>query len=757
MITASSLFLENLKKRLPNFEQQTDKARLEAFLAAYPGEYCGFGADGTLAHSPNFPRLLGLEVIRHFTDVQNALTLADSAALENAVLRLDQTPSFALKVQTHDDGRYLRLSGSKGAALNGEQSYVILWVEDITAEEKIIYTERTQLSDAERNLSLYRFAFDALEDLIWIRNIHGKITWHNKAAAALLIDSHELGFSKKPGQKNLQDLELETLSIGQVVEDDRNCIIGGERRSYHITLTPLPQFDMVIGRARDMTMEDMKARDAARNTAANHELLENLHTAIAIFAADQKLEFFNTTYSQLWQLDDQWLNTRPKLGDILERLREQRKLPEQADFKRYKQSWLDQFTTLIKPHEDMIYLPDGTSLRALVMPHPLGGLMMLFEDVTSRLALESSYNTLVAVQKETLDNLAEGVAAFGGDGRLKLYNPAFARLWTLNPEDLDGEPHVTRLIERMKNHFGSEDWSMARENLLAQALDRSPRDGQIIRKDNSVLEFAAVPLPDGGMLITHIDITDSIRVENALREKTAALETAERLKLDFLANVSYQLRTPLNAIIGFTEILHHEYFGPLTSKQKEYTQGLSEAGERLMTLINDILDLSTIEAGYLALEKTDIEVYHLLKGLYDLTIEWARRGRVEMKLECPNPCGKIHADERRMKQILLNLIRNAIDFTPAGGVITLKASQEENEMILTVADTGPGISPEDQERIFRPFEKTNESRDNGDGNGRGGAGLGLTLVRTITELHGGRLTLDSQPAQGSRFSIHLPL
>jgi signal transduction histidine kinase len=757
VITNTSLFFENLKRRLPSTDAQSDKARLEAFLAAYPGEYCGFGDDGTLAFSPNFPQLFGRDTIRHLTDVQNALTLADAAALEHAILRLDYNQPFTLKVQTQDTQAYLRLSGSKGVASDGRQAYLILWAENITADEKIILEERHQLSEAERKTTLLHCAFDALDDAVWMRNIRGKVTWRNAVAQKLLTENDDMGFSKKPGQKNIAEIESECLSTGLTRDDERNIIVNGERKTFRVSITPLPQFDIVISRARDVTADDIKNRNTERNLAANRELLENLHTAIAIFGADQKLEFFNTAYAQLWHLDDQWLNTRPKLGDILERLREQRRLPEQADFKRYKQSWLDQFTTLLKPHEDMIYLPDGASLRSLVMPHPLGGLMMLFEDVTSRLALESSYNTLVAVQKETLDNLAEGVAAFGGDGRLKLYNPAFARLWTLNPEDVDGEPHITRVVERMKIHFAPEEWSSARENLLAQALERSPRDGQIIRKDQSVLEFAAVPLPDGGMLVTHIDITDSIRVENALREKTTALETAERLKLDFLANVSYQLRTPLNAIIGFTDILHNEYFGTLTPKQKEYTQGLSEAGARLMTLINDILDLSTIEAGYLALEKTEIEVYDLLKGLHDLTLEWARRGRVEMKLACANPCGILHADERRMKQILLNLIRNAIDFTPAGGTITLQAEKTAHEIVLSVADTGPGIAIEDQERIFRPFEKTNEARDDGDGNGRGGAGLGLTLVRTITELHGGRLTLESIKGQGSKFSIHLPI
>ena len=484
--------------------------------------------------------------------------------------------------------------------------------------------------------------------------------------------------------------------------------------------------------------------------------MEHLRTAIALFDTNQRLQFYNASYAQLWQLEDSYLNAKPKLGEILEKLRENRRLPEQSDFRRYKQGWLDMFTGLIGSHEDMMYLPDGTALRHLIVAHPTGGLMMMFEDVTSRLQLETSYNTLIAVQKETLDNLAEGVAAFGGDGRLKLWNPAYARMWQLNPEDMESEPHINRLIDKMLRMFADEDKDTARENLLSQALDRSMRDGIIRRHDGSVIEFAVIPLPDGGILVTHIDITDTIRVENALREKTLALETAERLKLDFLANVSYQLRTPLNAIIGFTEILDKEYFGELNSRQKEYTKGLGEAGARLMSLINDILDLSTIEAGYLTLEKSELDIVSVLSGLHELTQEWARSQKIEVELDCPVSIGTVNADERRIKQVLLNLIRNAIEFTPAGGRIRLHAERNDNNVSFSVIDSGPGINPKDQERVFKPFEKTDEVRNDGDGNVRGGAGLGLTLVKNIVELHDGHVELFSDMGKGTEVRIVIP-
>ncbi len=214
----------------------------------------------------------------------------------------------------------------------------------------------------------------------------------------------------------------------------------------------------------------------------------------------------------------------------MEKLRETRRLPEQADFRSFKKSWQAMFTDLIDPHEDMLYLPDGSALRMLVVPHKLGGLMMTFEDVTSRLELESSYNTLIAVQKETLDNLDEAVAVYGGDGRLKLWNPSFARLWGFDPETLEGEPHVTKIVEKSAKYFWDGDWPEVKTMLVGLALDRSMHEGRLTRLDSTVVDYSTVPLPDGGVLLTYTDVTDTVKVENALREKNAALGSSRAAK-----------------------------------------------------------------------------------------------------------------------------------------------------------------------------------------------------------------------------------
>lgn len=772
-------FFSKLFERFGGGYLRDEISRLEAFVAAAPGDYCGWSVEGEIAYSRGFADFLGLPLIRTLSDIQARLTPADAAALEGLFTRLqDEGEGFSLIVRTFDREKILRLTGRTGRDSRNFERFDAIWIEDVTASARKAERTENDLCAARGDAARLNAALDDLPQPVWTREADAALAWCNRAYAAILglspaevvADRRELpvtASAKKPtaeddaGESPLRALALKALASGAPQETSVHIVSGGRRRLMRVREVPLPQEKnappRLLGIAWDVTREEEVEAEFRRSSSSYRELLEQLRTAVALCDAKQQIEFYNASFAQLWGLDERWLNTRPRLGDIMEKLREDRRLPEQADFRKYKQGWLSLFTGLIGAHEEMLYLPDGSALRMLVLPRPAGGIMMTFEDVTSRLELESSYNTLIAVQKETLDNLAEGVAVFGGDGRLKLWNPALAALWGLHPEDLSGEPHIGALVDKVRGYFETQDWATFRETLIALALDRKERSGRMTRGGGSVVDYATVPLPDGGVLVTWSDVSDKARVENALREKNAALEAAERLKLDFLANVSYQLRTPLTAIMGFAEVLSREYFGALNEKQKEYSRNIGEAGERLLTLINDILDLSTIEAGYMDLEKGPVDIRAMLESLRDLTEEWAKKEKISIALECPDDIGIFGIDERRIKQSLLNLIRNAIAFTPREGKIALSARREKDGgIVLAVTDTGIGIAAEDQGRVFEPFERA-QTPPRADGKtARGGAGLGLSLVRNIAQLHGGAVRLESAPGKGTRVEIALP-
>ena len=748
-----------------------EKARLKAFLAAFPGEYCGWAADSTAVYSPGFAALLGLERVNTIDDIQNRLAPGDCAALEGMWARLQSegTP-FVMTAGNLAEDKTFKISGTRGDDPESGERFNVLWVEDVTQQLEAQTEFAAQVQTRDRELERLKGALDAMPRPLWLRDNTQAIIWCNATYADFqgrskdeIIEQQKEIFGqlrKKKGQPKDEippgpELAAQALKKGETLDTRVHTIVKGDRMLMRITEIPMPGFDMTLGIAYNVTREEELETQMKRYQSSNRELLEQLRSAIAIYNTDEKLEFYNSAFAQLWGFEDQWLNTRPRLGDIMEKLRETRRLPEQADFRRFKQTWLDMFTRLIEPHEDMLYLPDGTALRMLAIPHSMGGLMMTFEDVTSRLELESSYNTLIAVQKETLDNLAEAVAVYGGDGRLKLWNPAFGRLWGLNPEDLEGEPHITSIAERMRGFFTREEWQERREELIAKGLDRLMHEGRLTRANDTLVDFTTVPLPDGGVLITYTDVTDTVRVENALREKNAALEAAEQLKLDFLANVSYQLRTPLNAIMGFNEILDQEYFGSLNERQKQYTRDMRSASMRLLDLINDILDLSTLEAGYMTLQRSEVKVTEMMKSVFDLVGEWARKEKIEVEMICPKNVGTVTVDERRLQQAIINLIRNAIAFTPSGGKITLEAKRLKEGMKIIVSDTGIGIPEADRRRIFEPFERA-QSGSREARLSKSGAGLGLSLVKNIVALHGGSVELESEPGKGTSVTLFLP-
>lgn len=752
-------------------EARAEQARLTALIDSMPDGWFAqsltqtgeMGAADGLATSATLPLLLGLNRIDRLDDIEQALAPSDAAALHGSFRHLtDSGQPFHITVRLADGSRIFQVCGRRGTgtAPGGEGTVLhALWLRDITQQSQEASRRADQLATNQAEQERLTRLLEMLPLPLWRRDHDLNLIWCN-AAYARLMDSRPAQVMAKgmelPGAAPFSSpraLAERARDSGGMQQEDRFLVTEGDRRLYSLAEMPCPEGGLV-GMAIDRTVERSLRDELARHIAVHGEVLDQLGSAIAIFGPDMRLKFHNRAYEQLWELDPAWLAEEPTFGEVLEQLRVQRKLSEEVDFQRWKKEQLGLFTSLIEPLEGLSHLPDGRTLRSLSVPHPFGGLMFVAEDVTHTLALESSYNTLMAVQQETLDNLAEGVAVFGSDGRLKLCNPAFLRLWNLRPEMVRGEPHVLQVVESVRHLLdrGRPDaWIEQRRDLVERLLDRSSDAGLIRRMDDTVLRYALVPLPDGAVLFSCLDVTDSDRVEMALRASNEALEAADRLKAEFIANVSYQLRTPLNAIMGFAEILHNQYFGSLNTRQLEYAKGVLEAGRRLLSLVNDILDLATIEAGFMVLDRERFDIAQLLHSVGGLTRDWARKQALELKVEAPEGLGTMEGDEKRLKQALFNLVSNAIKYTPAGGRILLGAQREADHIVLCVSDTGIGIPADDQARVFERFERGTGLK------GSGGAGLGLSLVKSFIELHGGTVSIDSDSERGSVIRCRLPL
>jgi signal transduction histidine kinase len=242
------------------------------------------------------------------------------------------------------------------------------------------------------------------------------------------------------------------------------------------------------------------------------------------------------------------------------------------------------------------------------------------------------------------------------------------------------------------------------------------------------------------------------RLFKELESANRDLAAASQHKSEFLANMSHELRTPLNAIIGFSEVLSEKMFGELNEKQEEYLKDIYASGTHLLSLINDILDLSKIEAGRMELELTDFHLPTALDSALTLVRERAGRRGIALHMNVDNPLGQIQADERKVRQVVLNLLSNAIKFTPEGGRIEVSAVPKDGSVEVSVSDTGVGIAPEDQEAVFEEFRQVGTADKKVEG-----TGLGLTLCRKFVELHGGKIWVKSELGVGSTFTFTLPV
>jgi signal transduction histidine kinase len=525
-------------------------------------------------------------------------------------------------------------------------------------------------------------------------------------------------------------------------------VIGGERRYYDENALNVGGGS--VGVAIDASEATALRAALVRMAEAHRRTLDQLSSGVAVFDGQRRLAFYNDSYRRLWDLDRPFLDSNPDDSSVLDRLRAARKLPEQPDFRAWKAK-LHEAYRAVETAKDTWYLPDGRALGVVTTPNPEGGVTYLFDDVTESLDLARRFDGLIRVQRETLDNLAEAVAVFGSNGRAQLFNPAFARMWKLSAEALREQPHIETVETWCKPLFDDAvTWRSIRE-AITRIENRVEVPLKLERKDGSVLDCMTMPLPDGATMLTFQDITDTENVERALRERNEALETADQMKVDFVHHVSYELRSPLTTIIGFAHLLNDPSTGPLVPKQAEYLNYITTSTNSLFALINNILDLASIDAGAMTLELGPVDIRKTIDNAVEGVQDRLARDRIELKIEVDPNIGSFVADGGRVVQVLYNLLANAVGFSPPDCTITLSAGRTEHNIVFAVTDRGPGIPTDVKDKVFDWFEShSNGSRHRG-------AGLGLPLVKSFVELHGGRVRVDSIVGQGTTVACDFPV
>jgi len=722
-----------------------DLDRANALLASEPQVMVDWLAASEEPSIEGDPAIVGVSAPHRVLAFGSWLPAGKASAMEQAVEALRaRGEAFSMSFTTLA-GRPIE---AQGRAVAGR---AVLRLKDAggVKRELLFLVQRHEALLSE--VASLRTLIERLPSPVWTRDTAGRLTFVN-AAYARAVEAPSAADAVERSMELLDSAARENIArartAGGAYAGRLPAIVAGTRRSFDVL-----DFRTETGSAGlgiDATEAETMRSAFARMVDAHRRTLDQLSTGVAMFDADHRLTFYNAAYRVLWNLDASYLEQGPTDSAVLDELRAARKLPEEHDFRQ----WMAQLHTAycaVEAQEQTWHLPDGRTLRVVTTPNPDGGVTYLFNDVTERLDLERRFEELIRVQGETLDNLAEGVAVFASDGRIRLSNSAFARMWRLSPQVLAERPHIETITALCQPLHGDDAIWQALRQVVTAIDSREAIVGRLERRDGSVVDCRTVPLPDGATLVTFHDVTDSVNVERALCERNEALEDADKIKIDFVHHVSYELRSPLTNIIGFVHLLGDPGTGLLAPKQREYLDYITVSTNTLLALINNILDLATIDAGRMQLNLGSVDIRATMAAAAEGVQDRLVSAGLLLDIRAPDDIGAFTADERRVRQILFNLLANAVSFSPAGGTITLAAEWRDDALVFAVTDHGPGIPPDVLEKVFDWFETHSL------GSHHRGTGIGLSLVRSFVELHGGTVKIASVVGEGTTVTCTFPL
>ncbi len=664
----------------------------------------------------------------------------------------------ARKVKANGSGRVFEVRGGPAPAPEAPGT-MLLWFFDTSASEEERAKIALRLRQTEGALNSLTQLIEAAPFPMWFRGPDLNLGLVNSAfvdavegkdAAEVIERGSELVDAE--GDESAAATARKAVESGRVQSQMQPAIIRGERRMLRIVNVPLPT-GAVAGFAVDVQdLEDART-ELARYIESQRELADRMTAGTAQFDADRALSFFNQPFAIMAQLEPDWLAEEPEFDRVIDRMRDNQRLPEARDFPAWKEERRNWFTSTEEVIEEEWMLPDGDHIRVVAQPLPDGGLRLFFEDRTEQLRLASARDTLLRVRAATFDNLYEALSVFASDGRLYTWNRRFCENWELDEGWLSEHPRVDELVPAMARKLVNPTTAAQIREMVRKATnDRQSANGHIAMTDGRNFQFAAVPLPDGNALLTMVDVTDSSRIEAALRERAAALEEADRVKTDFVANMSYELRTPLTSIGGFAELLAGGYAGELSAKGEDYVAAIVESVERLSKLINDVLDLTTGDARGVALERERVDVAGLCRAAVEEAQARAAEKAQKLSTDISPSAGFVFGDARRLRESIEHVLHNAIAYSDRKGRIELKAEGNQTDAVITITDNGTGISAKDVPRVFNRFDRVVEAGVRGEA----ALGLGLPLTRQFIEAHGGSVELKSKKGKGTTVILTVP-
>jgi signal transduction histidine kinase len=724
-------------------------------------------ADGKIEAPQRLANWLGLEKVPQFlTELDGGridgggggLTTEQLTELTEAVRRCQRTAApFRMVATPRGSKRSLALRGHLADPQVSPGGAALVWIFDFSDSESELVQLRDDAARARSDFAALVGLIEAAPMPMWFRGPDGTLQLVNQAYVRAVAgeDARQVAESGTELVESVDGLTAKQVALQAAaknlpIERIVSATIDGQRRALRVSDLPLGQ-DGVAGYAVDIEEMEELSRTLRAFRDSQRAMLDQFSAGVAQFDAKRQLTFANPPFQRLFALKSTVALDAPQFERLLDMARDAGRVPEARDFPAWRRERAAWFTASTAQEEAWV-LGDGTHVRIVAQPLPDGGMMLIAEDRTEQLQLSAARDTLLRTRTATFDSLFESVAVFAPDGRLQLWNRRFAADWGLEDVFLDTHPRIESLLEQIARQLAKPQRIKAVGDVVrAATLDRKQTSNRTLLADGRTLEFAGVPLPDGNGLLTVLDITDSQKAEEALKQRAAALEEADAMKTRFLANMSYEFRTPLTSIGGFAELLEAGLGGDLTESGREYVEAILQSVKRLGEQIESVLDLSQSEAGMLPLAKEPIELLPFVSQLVEDRAERIKAAGLTLDLRGDKGAGRIEGDRRRLGRAVGHLIDNAVAATPEGGRVLVELGVHKGKARIVISDNGAGM---DAVTLARALEGIKVSSD-GKGVERR-QGLGLPLARQLIEAHGGALELMSEPGQGTAAIVELP-
>ncbi|MFT6774999.1 MAG: signal transduction histidine kinase [Paracoccaceae bacterium] len=683
---------------------------------------------------------LGPDSLRDLSDLAAAFP-DGGAALADAAAGLERTGAeFSLLLRSADGTTWAAV----GAPSGGEA-----WLSIASADPShmALKTATETARSGELAAATATATLDAAPVLMWRRDIDGRLVWANaryRAFAGCEGDAplRELEFgaagATRPGIDNQDDAR----GSGPA-PDGRLALFHattGQRRWHEVSRVAIQDGGWLCF-ALDAGAAVMAESALRRFVETLTETFAHLRIGLAIFDHSRRLGLFNPAFAEMMHLDPAWLAGRPRLEDVLVRLRESRMMPDRADFTAWRAELLRLFESPdAADYAETWQLPGDVMTRVLARPHPQGSLAFLFEDVSETARLERRFATEVEIRRAVIDRLEEGVAAFGPDGAAQFANPAFARIWGFRPGALNAPAALGAVIRRCRPMTATPGGRPPAEGamdapqdiwsrLLAFASEGARRTAfseRLRLLDGRVLRARITTLPDGSILTAFTDVTDTERAAAALVERNAALEAADEIRNALVEQTSRSLRTPLNVIGGHAQALQDQ---DLDADQTARARAIMQRAREVHEAIDGMADLANAQAGAIALHQGEVDLRAAVESIRGRISRTASERGVTLEVTIDERIDAIPGDETRMRQILVNLITDAVQRAPVGAIVRagLRPVEPEPSVDDAVAEMVEIWTSEPQQ--------DHEPR----------RGLAHALARRLAELHGGHMRIVATP------------